>query len=176
MRKIFGWILILIGIFWIFGFFLQISISNIDIMALLPISILMVYSFGYGGYHLLNTKKNDDPIPGWKKVIVYTGVVIACALIGSIISAVGFDGEQSVMNWLTCIFIIGSIQSNILKKWMLKQEYKKHTELSASEITIDKLKETNVTVENNIRTCPNCGKNIEQEDSVFCKFCGTSLK
>ena len=80
IRKIFGWILIILGLFCVLGVFASMSVSGAG-MDLIPYMLIWVYIFAFGGYRLIAIPKEDDVIAIWKKILVYFTVAIVRLLV-----------------------------------------------------------------------------------------------
>lgn len=124
IRKIFGWILIILGLFCVLGVFASMSVSGAG-MDLIPYMLIWVYIFAFGGYRLIAIPKEDDVIAIWKKILVYFTVAIVCAFIGAIIGTLCND-NTTLMGWLFIISFVIIVESDMVKKWMLKIYYRKH--------------------------------------------------
>ena len=128
IRKIFGWILIALGLFCVLGAIASMSMNS-NGLSMLPYMIIWVYIFAFSGYRLIAMPKEEDVIAIWKKILIYFTVAIICLIIGVIIGTI-CNNNATLMAWIFVISFIITIESDIIKNWMLKAYYRKHPERS----------------------------------------------
>ena len=126
IRKIFGWILIILGLFFVLGTFASMSINKAGLDSI-PYQLLWIYMFAFGGYRLIAIPKEEDVIAIWKKILVYFVVAIVCAFIAAIIGTL-CDDNITLTGWIFIISFIIIVESNMVKNWMLNIYYRKHPE------------------------------------------------
>ena len=126
IRKVFGWILIILGLFCVLGVFASMSVNGAGLDSI-PYMLIWVYILAFGGYRLIAIPKENDVIAIWKKIFVYFAVAIVCAFIGAIIGTLCND-NTTLMGWIFITSFIIMVESDIVKKWMLNIYYRKHPE------------------------------------------------
>lgn len=151
IRKIFGWILIVLGLFCVIGT-LAVVFTNGKGFDMLPYFVLYIYIFAFSGYRLIATPKDEDVIAIWKKILVYFALLWVCAFIGVAVGMI-CNNSTTLMTWTFAISFIVIIECDIIKNWMLKAYYRKHPESSPldniesediTEINEDKVLNTTV--------------------------------
>ena len=134
IRKFFGWILIILGLFCVLGAFASMSVTGKG-LDMLPYMLIWIYIFGFGGYRLIAIPKEEDVIAIWKKILVYFAVLIVCIFIAVIVGTI-CNNNLTLINWLFVILFIIIVESDMVKKWMLNIYYRKHPE-KATNSTIE---------------------------------------
>ena len=162
IRKIFGWILIILGLFCVLGVFASMSVTRVG-MDSIPYMLIWVYIFAFGGYRLIAIPKEEDVIAIWQKILVYFAVAIVCAFICAIIGTLCND-NTTLMGWLFIISFVIIVESDIVKKWMLKIYYRKHPE-EVLESTCSEEENIN-TVEPSILESSSSSSDLEFESSI----------
>lgn len=130
-RKIFGWILLILGLLCVASIFLMKG----NLTTTIPYSLFWIYVFIISGYRLIKTPSTRELIPLWVKFLVYLLTLLICAIIGSVF--VFYD--PILIGWVTVVLFVFLVEGNVVRKIMLlvcrKKQRAKQNKLRLQEKT-----------------------------------------